>query len=125
MTEDNWKRVKFFKAAEFDSKDLPGSGMRMDADFVYRLDMLRMLCGFALVVNSGFRTPAHNAAVGGKSNSAHLKGLAADIQVADSHQRFEVKRLALMLGFKRIGNGATFVHLDLDPLLPQNVEWNY
>jgi uncharacterized protein YcbK (DUF882 family) len=125
MTDNQWQRVKFFKPAEFDSKDKAGTGKDMNAEFVYRLDMLRMLCGFPLIINSGYRTPKHNKAVGGKPSSAHLKGLAADIQVSDSRQRFQLKRLAHMLGFRRIGNGATFVHLDLDESLPQDVEWNY
>lgn len=125
MTETDWERIKFFKPHEFDSRDLPGSGKGMDADFVCRLDMLRLMCGFPLIINSGFRTPMHNASVGGKANSAHLRGLAADIQVADSSQRFKLKRLAHMLGFRRIGNGSSFVHLDCDLSLPQDVEWNY
>lgn len=43
------------------------------------LDPLRSLLSLPLVVNSGFRSPAVNAAVGGVSNSQHCKGEAADI----------------------------------------------
>ena len=32
---------------------------------------------------------------------------------------------ALKVGFKRIGVGKTFIHLDDDMTLPQNVIWNY
>ena len=34
-----------------------------------------------VIINSGYRSPALNAAVGGAVNSQHVKGLAADIEV--------------------------------------------
>src|SRR5690606_34277345 len=37
--------------------------------------------GFPLKVNSGFRDPAHNAAVGGEKNSQHSRGNAFDVDV--------------------------------------------
>lgn len=43
------------------------------------LDPLRQLWGRAIYVNSGYRSPAVNAAVGGVKNSQHTKGEAADI----------------------------------------------
>jgi len=42
------------------------------------LEPTRWLLGVPLRVNSGFRSPAVNAAVGGKPNSAHLDGRACD-----------------------------------------------
>ena len=42
------------------------------------LEPTRWLLGVPLRVNSGFRAPAVNAAVGGKQNSAHLDGRACD-----------------------------------------------
>jgi len=44
----------------------------------YLLDPLRRALG-PLKVNSGYRSKAVNAAVGGSKTSAHMKGLAADI----------------------------------------------
>ena len=43
------------------------------------LDPLRRLWGSPLYVNSGYRSPAVNAAVGGAHNSQHTTGSAADI----------------------------------------------
>lgn len=40
------------------------------------------LDGRAIFVNSGYRSPKLNTAIGGSKNSAHMKGLAADIRVA-------------------------------------------
>ena len=43
------------------------------------LDPLREMYGKAITVNSGYRCPKLNAAVGGAKNSQHMKGEAADI----------------------------------------------
>lgn len=44
------------------------------------LQQLRDLIGVPIHVNSGFRCPAWNKRVGGAKNSAHLRGIAADIR---------------------------------------------
>lgn len=51
------------------------------------LDGIREKFGKPVKVNSGFRSPAVNAAVGGSKTSAHLKGLAADIAPVKSDNR--------------------------------------
>jgi zinc D-Ala-D-Ala carboxypeptidase len=45
------------------------------------LEDVRTLAGKPINISSGFRAPAVNNAVGGASNSAHVQGLAADINV--------------------------------------------
>ena len=50
----------------------------------YVLNRLRHTFGSAIYLNSAFRTPAVNDAVGGSVNSYHLKGLAADIRTIPS-----------------------------------------
>lgn len=57
------------------------------------LDPIREAWGKSLHVNSGYRCPALNKAVGGKSTSQHLKGEAADITTgskADNKKLFEM-----------------------------------
>lgn len=44
------------------------------------LDRVRENYGKAVRVNSGYRTPAHNAEVDGASSSQHMYGEAADIE---------------------------------------------
>lgn len=46
------------------------------------LDPARRKLGKAIVVSSGYRCPALNAAVGGATNSQHLTGMAADLVVS-------------------------------------------
>jgi hypothetical protein len=49
---------------------------------MYKLEALRLKLGStAITVNSGFRSIAHNADVGGASDSMHLYGTAADLDV--------------------------------------------
>ena len=122
----DWSTVKWFKAFEFDSPDTPGSGSLMDADFVRKLDLLREACKCSLIINSGYRTSLHNATVKDSvDGSAHTTGHAVDIQALGSVRKFTILEAALRLGFRRIGVGATFLHLDDDITKPQDVVWTY
>lgn len=120
-----WEQIKYFKPCEFEDPGEPGSGAKMNIEFIRLLDLIRGDCGYALVVNSGYRSVIHNIAVGGKTNSAHMKGLAADIACTNSSQRYEIVKSALRWGIRRIGIGETFVHLDMSMDLPQDCLWLY
>lgn len=94
-------------------------------ELVAVLQELREALGAPLTITSGVRCMAHNAAVGAKPSSAHVKGLAADIACSDSRTRMLLVSLALHAGIGRVGIARTFVHLDLDKTLPQEVLWLY
>ena|SRR3990167_9036467 len=117
--------MKYFKPKEFDSPDLPGSGRNMRPELIELLDKIREEFGRPLFVNSGFRTEARNVVVGGKDGSAHTLGLAVDLEITNSFERFQLIRLAIKYGIKRIGVGRTFIHLDIDMDKPQEVAWLY
>ena len=71
-----------FKVREFRCRD--GSDVVMiDESLVMLLQCIREHFGKPITITSGYRTAAHNAAVGGAKSSQHLLGRAADIQVAD------------------------------------------
>lgn len=89
-------------------------------ELVDLLENVRVQTGLPLHINAGCRCVAHNAAVGGKPNSAHLRGLAADIACTDNHTRY-VLLFALIGVFKRIEVGSTWLHVDVDKSLPQEV----
>ena len=70
-----------FKVREFRCRD--GSDTIMvDQTLVVLLQAIREHFGKPITITSGYRTAAHNAAVGGAKSSQHLLGRAADIQVA-------------------------------------------
>jgi zinc D-Ala-D-Ala carboxypeptidase len=110
-------KTKYFK--ELDNLD------KMDKTFLLRLDEARERAGIPFVINSAYRAPEHNAKIGGKPNSSHLKGLAVDISVTNSRQRFIVLNALLEVGFTRIGIADTFIHVDLSTDKSQQVIWTY
>jgi len=93
----------------------------MNPDFMDVLQAVRTGLGRPMVVTSGFRCPAHNAAVGGAPGSLHLVGRAADIATS-ANLAHELVRVASskMAG---LGIAATFIHLDNRDGLP--VLWTY
>lgn len=94
-------------------------------ELVAMLDLAREKAGIPFKINSGLRSADKNKDVGGVSNSAHTRGYAADIACTSSANRWKIIKAGLDVGFKRIGDGETFVHLDCDPTLPQEVIWTY
>ena len=104
--------MHFFKLAEF---KCPCCGRcEMDNDFLQRLDKARELAGVPFVINSGFRCAKHNKKIGGVPNSAHLRGLAADIAVPDNETRYKILYGLIKAGFRRIGIAKNFIHTDID-----------
>jgi zinc D-Ala-D-Ala carboxypeptidase len=92
---------------------------------VLKLDMARHYAGVPFRVNSGFRCPQHNKAVGGVPNSSHPAGWAADIAATNSVLRFKILSGLIKAGFHRIGIANTFIHADYDPIKPAGVIWIY
>ena len=69
-----------FKVREFRCRD--GSDtVRIDESLVVLLQCIREHFGKPVHITSGYRTAAHNAAVGGSKSSQHLLGRAADFYV--------------------------------------------
>lgn len=61
----------------------------------YILDPLREKYGKPIIVNSAYRCPELNKAVGGSKTSQHMKGLAADITVGSSTQNKKLFQLII------------------------------
>jgi|SRR3989338_9474073 len=114
---------KYFDRKEFACKC--GCGFDdVHPRLIERLEAVRELYCEPLLITSGCRCAKHNEASGGKEDSAHLRGLAADIQVSNSRERYELL-IFLLNRFYRIGIAKTFIHVDVDTLKDKDVCWMY
>lgn len=86
-----------------------------DEAFLDRLEALRAAAGRPLRITSGRRCPIHNANVGGAPLSQHKLRVAADIALA-GHDARQLAIAAAEVGFRGIGFGRTFLHLDGRPM---------
>ncbi len=123
-----WKEIRKFVPKEFNARGRPGSGrLNMQEKVVRTFDRIRRMAGVTMHVTSGYRTPERNKKIGGKSRSAHVKGWGADFRARSSRVRFLIIEAAITMKVKRIGLSKKpgFIHLDMDPSLPQKVFWPY
>ena len=105
---------KYFKSNEDNMKE----------EFLIKMDEARELAGIPFIINSAYRSPSHPESIKNPTSS-HIKGLAFDISVKDSRQRFIILDALLKVGFTRIGIADTFIHVDLDLDKSQKVIWTY
>ena len=80
MTDGSRRLAPDFKVRELRCRDGSDTVM-VDEALTVVLQCIREHFGKPVVITSGYRTPAHNAKVGGAKSSQHLLGRAADIRV--------------------------------------------
>lgn len=87
-----------------------------------KLEAMRVLAGFPIVVTSGHRCAAHNADIGGAAGSWHLK-FATDVrpESRDLHDLHVMYRIALQQNWGGIGIYDSWIHLDCRDQLAR---WN-
>ena len=105
-----------FRVEEFACKD-GSDAILISEELIEMLEKLRERLGCSININSGYRTVAHNRAIGGSLTSKHCYGIAADIICKRGGKTIpaaEVCCAAQSLGFGGIGYisaGAT--HVDI------------
>lgn len=115
--------MTYFKMEEF---ACPCCGENfISPTLVAKLNKAREIAGVPFVINSGCRCVNHNKEVGGSPTSSHLKGLAADIKITGSRDRYDILSSLLTSGFTRFGVGESFIHADIDGAKAQEVIWDY
>jgi len=113
--------TKNFSKSEFESKcgrDMPEEVYFNVVKVANQLQYLRDYLGKPIRVNSAYRSPEHNASVGGVKTSQHILGKAADIVVKDMptdvlYQYIEdaISNGEMLQG--GLGLYDTFVHYDI------------
>lgn len=110
----DFEGIRYFKPDEFKCRHC-GQNL-IDLSFVKKLDELRHLCGFPLIVTSGYRCPEYNKKVSTTGEDGpHTTGHAADLAVS-RHRAYDLLRHTFVVGFTGIGiqqkGVSRFVHLD-------------
>jgi len=118
------QKIKHFEPYEFTCNGVE-CYEQMSENLLLNLELARSIADIPFHVNSAWRDKDTNQRVGGKTNSAHLRGNAVDIACANSADRFIIVESAMAAGFTRIGIAKTFVHIDCDEDLPNCVIWTY
>ena len=132
----NWKNPKdkiskYFTvgdATNNDSKRIPTNPLikQRIKKFARELDKLQDQFG-DIQINSWYRPKSINAAIGGASNSQHIQGWAADIELSGKNARLKREFESWLnknwnggvgLG---VASGKGYTHIDLGP----NRRWNY
>lgn len=111
--KDGSKRLSAnFRVREFASKD-GADKIKIDTRLVTLLQKIRNKFGTTVTINSGYRSAAHNKAVGGAAKSYHTQGMAADI-VVKGVSALRVAQYAEAIGATGIGwyEGKKFTHVD-------------
>lgn len=113
VIEQNKGMYKYFSKKEVET-------FKLDKKLWELLDKMRELAGVPFILTSGLRTEEVNKKVGGKSNSAHLRGLAVDLKCSDNFNR--AKMLSAILKFKDeifVEITDKHIHIDIDNKIHQ------
>lgn len=113
--------TKNFSKSEFESKcgrEMPEEVYHNVVKVANQLQYLRDYLNKPIKVNSAYRSPEHNAKVGGVPKSQHLLGKAADIVVKDMPTEFLYQYIEDAISNGEMLQGGlglydTFVHYDI------------
>lgn len=101
-----------FQLYEFESPDT--QQVMVEPELVALLENLRDALGVKVYVDSAYRTAEHNASVGGKSNSLHLVGAAADVWSPDcALSKLTIEAIGVGFPVAIVFPDEGYVHLDI------------
>lgn len=115
------KLTQNFSLSEFACKDgtpVPGTLLDNVELLAKNLQVLRDYLGEPIHVNSGYRTPAYNAKVGGKKASYHLKAMAGDLTTKKKTPKQLAAIIEKLIAERKMKQGGIgiypgFVHYDV------------
>lgn len=108
------------------STAVPGCSLeQLNSRLVDTAILAQRMCGHPFHINCAYRSKEYDISKGRSGNSAHCKGFALDIATPDSHTRYLVLVGCVLAGFRRIGVGKRFLHVDLDDSKPNPIIFDY
>lgn len=121
MPGTNKRLTKNFTLDEFDSSDgavMPSDVAKNVKELAENLQVLRDYVKKPIKINSGYRSPAWNKAVGGVSDSQHLKGKASDIVISGMSPGEVARTIETLIASGKMKQGGlgvypNFVHYDI------------
>lgn len=119
---------RFFQSSEFEchcGRPECTAPKAPTPELLTRLNTMRMLLGFPIVIASGNRCRFWNTHEGGTDNSEHLIAEGADLKCLNSVDRWRMVEAATQAGFERLGIGKTFLHVGVSKSLAPKVIWTY
>lgn len=127
-----WTHTTYITPEEVQSPDDPNSGYLFDDTTAVMIQVAREWVeehhpGVKFIYNSGVRTEEHNQSVGGVPTSSHSVTCycAVDIAARSDYERAVIIEALWLVGFRRIGIGRTFIHVDRDPNKNSPRVWHY
>lgn len=117
----NWSEYPWNSARwpNFSPRELASKSdgeLAIDEPSLDKLQALRTLVNRPMIINSAYRSAAHNRKVGGAKNSEHMKAKAYDVSMAN-FDPFEFEKAARECGFTGFGYYPKqgFMHIDTGP----------
>lgn len=113
----NFMLEEFLKLSVYPD-DVPGLQIIVNLQYGVStiIQPVRDAIGCPIIINSGYRSPEHNAAVGGVKNSQHLIGCAADIR-PQRPEKFEemLEAIKLLGNYDQLLEGKGWCHVSWTP----------
>jgi uncharacterized protein YcbK (DUF882 family) len=130
ITMVSWKKGQYKKLSKhFSSKEFENSTDKeffIDPILLQKLDLVREDFGESITITSGYRSPAHNAKIGGSSSSQHCLGKAADIRpTSGSKEKLDKLYLICEKYFEAVGDGRIKGFIHVDTRTGKKRRWDY
>lgn len=114
MITNNFHKIEFESK---DGSDMPNDVYKNIKELAQNLQIIRNHIGKPIIINSAYRSPAHNRRIGGVRNSFHTKGMAADIVIKGLSPKKLARIIKKLMNEGKIKKGGiglynTFVHYD-------------
>jgi uncharacterized protein YcbK (DUF882 family) len=126
----SWKKGTYKKLSPyFSSREFENSTDKeffIDPELIAKLDKVRAEFGESITITSGYRSPAHNAKVGGAPTSTHCNGKGADIRPSvSSKEKLDKLYLICEKYFEAVGDGRKKGFIHVDTRTGKNRRWSY